>query len=251
MASGSDRDEAGPKSSNRQSTDGPAAVRRAGDFFGRRKAKALKPRQQVLFRELLPKLLVDISRPAPHNLSELFSKSTEHFRLEIGFGGGEHLIHEAIQSPETGFFGVEPFVNGMAKALSAIDETPLHNIRLFDEDAARLLDWLPPGQISRIDLLYPDPWPKRRHWKRRFVSPANLDRIARLLKPGGEFRFASDIAHYVNWTLVQCRAHRHFEWTAQKAGDWNEPWEGWPGTRYEAKAIREGRRPAYLIFRKI
>jgi tRNA (guanine-N7-)-methyltransferase len=111
-----------------------------------------------------------------------------------------------------------------------------------------LLDWLPEASLDQIDLFYPDPWPKKRHWKRRFVSQTNLDRFARVLKAGGKFRFASDIAHYVNWTLLHCRAHPSFEWQAVSAEDWRNPYPGWPGTRYEAKAMREGRVPAYLKF---
>jgi tRNA (guanine-N7-)-methyltransferase len=114
-----------------------------------------------------------------------------------------------------------------------------------------LLDWLPAASLAGVDLLYPDPWPKKRHWKRRFVGRANLDRFARVLAPGGRFRFASDIDTYVDWTLLHCRAHPAFEWRAETADDWRLPYEGWPGTRYEAKALREGRTPAYLTFEKI
>src|SRR5690606_35722330 len=153
--------------------------------------------------------------------------------------------------PRVGFIGVEPFVNGMARLLSAIDGAVPGNLRLFDDDATQLLDWLPTASIDGIDLLYPDPWPKRRHWKRRFVSVANLDRFARVLRPGGRFRFASDIDSYVNWTLLHCRDHGGFEWQARTATDWREPFAGWPGTRYEAKALREGRQPAYLEFRRV
>src|SRR5690606_37519195 len=172
----------------------------------------------------------------------------EGVRLEIGFGGGEHLLHETTTRPGTGFIGVEPFVNGMAKMAAALERQPLANIRLFHDDATLLLDWLPAASLDGIDLLYPDPWPKKRHWKRRFVNAANLDRFARALKPGGRFRFASDIDTYVNWTLLHCRAHPAFEWQAHEAADWHTPYEGWPGTRYEAKALREGRPPAYLTF---
>ena len=119
-------------------------------------------------------------------------------------------------------------------------------------DATQLLDWLPDASIARIDLLYPpDPWPKKKHWKRRFVNPANLDRFARVLRPGGQFRFASDIDHYVTWTLLECRRHAAFEWMARSAVDWTRAYDGWQGTRYEAKALREGREPAYLAFRRV
>ncbi|MEC9343692.1 MAG: tRNA (guanine(46)-N(7))-methyltransferase TrmB [Pseudomonadota bacterium] len=217
--------------------------------FGRRKAKPLKPAQAESYDSLLPRLRLDLALPAPADLGELFPGALRRFRVEIGFGGGEHLVREASRFADTGFFGAEPFVNGVAKLVAAVDRDGIENIRVHDDAAETLLDWLPPRSLARIDLLYPDPWPKRRHWKRRFVNPANLDRIARVLEPDGEFRFASDIDHYVNWTLRHCLAHPGLEWTAKSAADWREPWEGWLRTRYEEKAVREGRRPAYLIFR--
>ncbi len=220
-------------------------------FFGRRRGKALRERAREVHARRLPELALDLSAPAPADLTGLFAAPVADVRLEIGFGGGEHLHHEASRFPETGFIGVEPFVNGMAKFLQSFDTAPLANIRLHDDDATVLLDWLPAGAISGIDLLYPDPWPKKKHWKRRFVSKVNLDRFARVLKPGGRFCFASDIDTYVNWTLLHCRAHPAFEWRASSAEDWRAPYEGWPGTRYEAKAIREGRTPAYLTFTRV
>lgn len=224
--------------------------RMAGNFYGRRKAKPLKRRQAELLENLLPKLLVDVAQPAPSRLADLFSHAPENITLEIGFGGGEHFVHRAKLHPEIGFIGCEPFINGMAKALTAIEAENLTNIRLLDRDAAELLDWLPDHSLTRIDLLYPDPWPKKRHWKRRFVSADNLVRFHRVLKPQGEFRFASDIDTYVNWTLRHVQVHGGFCWTASSAEDWKTPWTEWLTTRYEQKAIREGRQPAYLIFRK-
>ena len=158
------------------------------------------------------------------------------------------LLHEAGRFPGTGFIGVEPFVNGMAKLMAALDRAPLGNLRVFDDDATFLLDWLPDSSLAGIDLLYPDPWPKKRHWKRRFVNPANVDRFARVLRPGARFRFASDIESYVDWTLLLMGRSADFDFEAKTADDWRRPFEGWPGTRYEAKAIREGRTPAYLTF---
>lgn len=220
-------------------------------FFGRRKGKALRTAQAEALRRLLPPLRVPVDRPPPASLTSLFDSPVDRIQLEIGFGGGEHLLHRVATEPRVGFIGVEPFVNGMARLLSAIDGAVPGNLRLFDDDATQLLDWLPTASIDGIDLLYPDPWPKRRHWKRRFVSVANLDRFARVLRPGGRFRFASDIDSYVNWTLLHCRDHGGFEWQARTAADWREPFAGWPGTRYEAKALREGRQPAYLEFRRV
>ncbi|MDK9695893.1 MAG: tRNA (guanine(46)-N(7))-methyltransferase TrmB [Siculibacillus sp.] len=224
---------------------------RAAAFYGRRKGKPLRLGQATAIAELLPRLAVDVSR-APVDPARLFPGPVDEIRVESGFGGGEHLIETAKAHPSIGFIGAEPFVNGMAKALVAIHEAGLEDrIRLHHADSVLLLDALTPASIGRFYLLYPDPWPKKRHWKRRFVERDNLDRIARVLRPGGEFRFASDWAPYVDWTLKRVLEHPAFEWTARTAADWREPWAGWPGTRYEEKAIREGRTPAYLVFRRV
>jgi tRNA (guanine-N7-)-methyltransferase len=199
----------------------------------------------------LPKRLVDVTASPPKNLSELFPARCSRFRIEIGFGGGEHLVAEAAREADTGFIGVEPFINGMAKAITAIVDGELANVRLFGDDASLLLDWLPAASIDQVDLLYPDPWPKKRHWKRRFVSSENLDRLARVIKPGGFFCFASDIPAYVGWTLAHVIADARFTWTAERADDWLRPFPNWPGTRYEAKARSSGRTPTYLAFRRV
>lgn len=219
-------------------------------FFGRRRGKTIRPQQAAALEAGSRTYLMDLEAAPPASLGDLFAVPVSSVRLEIGFGGGEHLRHEAGAHPQTGFIGVEPFVNGMAKMMTAVDLNPLANLRVYDDDATRLLDWLPAERLDGIDLLYPDPWPKKKHWKRRFVSMVNLDRFARVLKRGGVFRFASDIDSYVNWTLAHCRRHGALEWQATEAADWHTPYAGWPGTRYEAKALREGRRPAYLTFRR-
>ena len=220
-------------------------------FFGRRHGKAIRPAQAAALESGLARYGIDLAMPPPADLRALFEADVAAVRLEIGFGGGEHLLHEAGAHPQAGFIGVEPFVNGMAKAMAALARAPLGNLRVYDDDATRLLDWLPPASLDGVDLFYPDPWPKKRHWKRRFVGQANLDRFARALKLGAKFRFASDIDTYVNWTLRHCRRHDAFAWQAEDASDWNDPYPGWPGTRYEAKALREGRRPAYLTFLRL
>ena len=221
-----------------------------GAFFGRRKGHPLRARQAELIAQLLPRLAVDLASPPPADLASLFANRVERIRLEIGFGGGEHLIRQAEAHADTGFIGCEPFVNGMAKALASIDARKLTNIRLHHADAMDLIDWLPAGSAARIDLLYPDPWPKRRHWKRRFVSDESVAKFARILAPGGEFRFASDWANYAEWTLLRLLRSREFTWTAARADDWRQPWPEFGGTRYEAKAMREGRAPCYLVFRR-
>ncbi len=223
---------------------------RRDSLWGRRKGKPLSARRTDLMAERLPALLVDIGTPFSGTLAGLFESPVSAFRLEIGFGGGEHLVHEAEARPDIGFIGAEPFLNGMAKAVAAVSEKKLGNVRLFGSDAAELLDWLPAAALDRIDLFYPDPWPKKRHWKRRFVSRENLDRFARGLVPGGLFRFASDIESYVDWTLRHVVVRPEFDWTAERADDWRLPFPGWPGTRYERKAFAEGRKPAYLAFRR-
>lgn len=228
----------------------PRRSRSTEAFFGRRRGKSMRTPQADALKTRLPEYRIDLGAEPPVPLTLLFAAPVDRVRLEIGFGGGEHLLSEAARHPDTGFIGVEPFVNGMAKLMLALGEAPRANLRVYDDDATRLLDWLPDGCLSGIDLLYPDPWPKRRHWKRRFVSPVNLDRFARVLEKGGRFRFASDIDTYVNWTLLHCRVHPAFEWQAASADDWRRPYAGWPGTRYEAKALREGRPPAYLTFER-
>ena len=220
-------------------------------FFGRRKGHKLRPHQADLIDHLLPYLALDIQVPAPPDLSSLFDSPTTELRLEIGFGGGEHLVAEARAHPETGFIGCEPYVNGMAKILTQIEAHNIRNIRLLAGDAAELLAWLPPRALARIDLIHPDPWPKRRHWKRRFVQDATIAAMARVLQPGGEFRFVSDIDDYCAWTLAHLARSSDFVWTAEQASDWRLPWDGYTMTRYGQKAAREGRVAAYLRFRRV
>lgn len=218
-------------------------------FFGRRKGRTLRSGQAALFETLLPRVALDLSQPAPSDLRGLFP-AAEEVRLEIGFGGAEHLIAQAQAQPQVGFIGCEAYLNGVAKALAAIDRHKLGNLRLHVGDAGTLIDWLPGDALARIDLLYPDPWPKRRHWKRRFIQDETLPRLARLLVKGGELRFATDVPDYAVWTLARILRSDDFIWTATAADDWRKPWADFFGTRYEAKARREGRTPAYFTFRK-
>src|SRR5690242_3564471 len=237
--------------SDRRRSPPDDSVERQGSFFGRRKGHRLRAHQADLVEHLLPHLALDIQRSPPPSLADLFDPPAAATRLEIGFGGGEHLIAEARKFPETGFIGCEPYVNGMAKILAQIEAHNIGNIRLFAGDAAELLAWLPPRSLTRIDLIHPDPWPKRRHWKRRFVQDATVTAMARLLKPRGEFRFVSDIDDYCAWTLAHLARSHDFVWTAERSVDWLQPWDGYTMTRYGRKAEREGRKAAYLRFRRI
>ncbi|MFO0991370.1 MAG: tRNA (guanosine(46)-N7)-methyltransferase TrmB [Hyphomicrobiales bacterium] len=187
---------------------------------------------------LLPRLRVDIAAPVLRQNHETW--------LEIGFGGGEHLAHQAALHPGIDFIGAEPFINGVAKLLAFIEEKGLGNIRVHDGDVRYLLEALPAECLDRIYLLYPDPWPKVRHHKRRLVNPDSLAHFHRLLRPGGLFIFASDIGDYVEWTRVHVGKHGGWELQSDSADAPND----WVETRYEAKARREGRKPRYLAFRR-
>jgi tRNA (guanine-N7-)-methyltransferase len=224
---------------------------RGGAFFGRRKGHPLRPHQAALMQTLLPRLALALDAPPPGPLAALFTHPVDDVRLEIGFGGGEHLCAEAAAHPRTGFLGCEPFVNGMAKALALIEAGSLANIRLHFGDAADLVAWLPDASLARVDLLYPDPWPKRRHWKRRFVQEHSVAALARVLRPDGEFRFVSDWPAYAEWVLERLTRSPRFAWTAEQADDWRQPWPGFTSTRYEAKAKQAGRVPCYLVFRRL
>jgi tRNA (guanine-N7-)-methyltransferase len=231
--------------------DEPSARRGTGAFFGRRKGHRLRSHQAALLETLLPRLAVDLTAPAPADLAGSFPSPATAVHLEIGFGGGERLIGQAQDNPQVGFIGCEPFVNGMAKALAAIEQLGLVNVRMHHGDATELLAWLPSAALRRVELMYPDPWPKRRHWKRRFVQDGSIGEIARVLEPGGEFRFATDWADYAAWTLERALRSPAFAWSAERADDWRLPWPDFGATRYEAKARREGRTSCYFTFVRV
>lgn len=220
-------------------------------LHGRNKGHPLRPRQQALVETLLPTLRPPLDAPCPGDPAVLFPRPVRALHLEIGFGGGEHLAFRAGDNPDIGFIGCEPFVNGVAKLLTEIEDRDLHNVRVHDDDARFVLDWLPAACLDTVWLLYPDPWPKKRHRKRRFLSDANLDGLARVMKPGAELRFATDIADYADRSLRLFAGRSDFVWTARRADDWRRPWQPWPGTRYEQKAMKAGRMPCYLTFRRI
>jgi tRNA (guanine-N7-)-methyltransferase len=239
-------------SDDRPREDGEASghLHGQGSFFGRRKGHKLRSHQTDLIATLLPRLALDISGAGPQDMRTLFTPEVDNVRLEIGFGGGEHLVAEALAFPRTGFIGCEPYVNGMAKILSQIEAAGINNVRLVAGDAAELLAWAPPQSLARVDLIHPDPWPKKRHWKRRFVQDATIAAMARVLTSSGEFRFVCDIEDYVMWTLSHLMRSSDFTWTAERADDWLLPWPNYTMTRYGRKATREGRKAAYLVFRR-
>ncbi len=216
--------------------------------FGRRRGRKLSARQTHLLAELGPSVRPDLSRPAPENVKELFAAPVAQVWLEIGFGGGEHLVAQARANPNVGLIGCEPFEEGVVKVLTLIETEGLANIRLHPDDVRPLLRWLPERSLDRAFILFPDPWPKARHRKRRLVATPLLDQLARALKPGAELRLATDIGDYARTMLAALMRHPSFRWTATRASDWRVRPADWPPTRYEAKALREGRRSTYLKF---
>jgi tRNA (guanine-N7-)-methyltransferase len=223
--------------------------------YGRRKGKALRASQERLIDEVLPRLRVPgVAREgapgrAPVDPEALFGRVAPLW-LEIGFGGGEHLAAQAAAHPEVALIGCEPFVNGVAMALGRIEIAGLKNVRIHPSDARDLIELLPPESLSRVFLLYPDPWPKARHHNRRFVNAENLGMLRRAMRHGAELRLATDIPDYVDHACAAVTDARGFTLVEPPAPDWSRPWPGWPGTRYEAKAVKAGRRPHYLTIRR-
>ena len=219
--------------------------------FGRRRGRKLSVRQGSLLSDLLPCVTVDLARPAPSDLTQLFSPGTSAVWLEIGFGGAEHLIWQARANPGVGFIGCEPFEEGVVKALTAIDAEGIGNLRIWGDDVRPLLRWLPDASLGRVFMLFPDPWPKARHQKRRLFSPSLLAELQRVMVPGAELRLATDIGDYARTALLAVAETPAFRWTAEAPGDWRVRPDDWPGTRYEAKAVREGRRRYYFRFVRV
>ena len=213
-------------------------------LYGRRKGPKLRGTQAELLDTLLPRLTLRLEPGADPR--GYFAQPVSDVWLEIGFGAGEHLHALARAHPDTGLIGAEPFINGVAKLLSKLDPGEGENIRIHMDDARDIIAALPDASLGRVMILFPDPWPKTRHAKRRFIQMDSLDALARVMKPGAELRFASDDPIYVSWALERLCAHPAFAWTAQKAEDWRKRPQGWPQTRYEAKAIRGV--PSYFTF---
>lgn len=216
--------------------------------FGRRRGRKLSARQERLLAELLPKVAVDPAGSSPRDGRDLFAPRVTEVWLEIGFGGAEHLLWQARQNAQVGLIGCEPFEEGVVKALAAIDDGGLDNIRLVPDDVRPLLRWLPEGSVSRVFMLFPDPWPKKRHQKRRLFSPDLLRMLARVMMPGAELRLATDIGDYARTALLAVAATPDFRWLAEGPLDWRVRPADWPATRYEAKAGREGRRCYFFRF---
>jgi tRNA (guanine-N7-)-methyltransferase len=219
-------------------------------FFGRRSGKRLHKGQDALYRDVLPRLQIALGDGVldPHALFP----GAKGIVLEIGYGGGEHLARLAGEQPATGFIGCEVFSGGVAKLVQAVDERRLTNVRVFTDDAIKLLAKLPDASLDGAYLLYPDPWPKTRHHKRRFVSPVTLAEFARVLKRGATFRFATDIEDYANWTLAHAVREPAFRFEAGAPGSWHVPYADWQPTRYEEKARLEGRlRSFYFTFARV
>lgn len=220
-------------------------------FFGRRSGKRLHRGQDAVFREHLPALEFALQDTGGLDLRALFP-GARRVALEIGYGGGEHLAREALLHPDTGFVGAEVFTGGIAKLVQQVAAEGIGNVRLFTDDALKLLLALPDASLARVDLLYPDPWPKTRHHKRRFVSPVTLAELARAIRPGGLFRVATDIEDYANWMLAHIVREPRFRFAPQRPGSWHEPYPGWQPTRYEEKARNEGRsRSFYFGFDRV
>jgi len=216
--------------------------------YGRRRGRRLSPRQDRLMRELLPRVSLPLAGASPDDACSIFSVPVREVWLEVGFGGGEHLLWQARHHPDVGMIGAEPFEDGVVRVLSAIEDDSLGNVLVHADDARALLRWLPDASVSQAFVLFPDPWPKRRHLKRRLVNAHFLGLVARVMRPGAELRIGTDIGDYARTILMAFQRSGAFVWHAESPADWRVRPADWPSTRYEEKAIREGRRCYYLRF---
>ncbi len=237
-----------PESGSSRSSAGSPGTRRRS-LYGRRHGRALRSGQQRVIDTLLPRLRIDL--PDDDKTLDpfaLFPQRPQDVWIEVGFGAGEHMAAQAVANPRVGFIGCEPYVNGIAALLLRAEERELANIRLYDDDARDLMARLADNSIARVFLLFPDPWPKARHHKRRFISAPTLDQLARVMKDEAELRFATDDPGYLAWTLEHFDRHRSFSGSSEgpPGGAPN-----WPRTRYEAKAGRAGRDCSRLRFRRL
>ncbi len=200
--------------------------------------------------ELLPEVSVTLPASGSLDLKKLFPKAKDYW-LEIGFGGGEHLMHQASHNRDIGIIGCEPYINGIAGLLKSIQDHQLDNVRIYPDDVRKLFECLPAASLARVFILYPDPWPKARHHKRRLISKSFLDALAKLMKPGAELRLATDWEDYATWMLEHVQPHPDFSWQATHSQDWLNPPADWLSTRYEQKALAENRIPTYLNFKRL
>lgn len=232
---------------------GPCNPRaRSRQLYGRRKGPALSPRRKALVERLLPELALVIgASDETIDPDDLFKDATDDLWIEIGFGMGEHLAAQAAAHPGIGLIGCEPYLNGIAGLLSLIDEGGMQNIRIYCDNALNLMEKLPAASVGKVFLLHPDPWPKKRHRGRRFISPGNMDMVARVLRDEGEFRLQTDEPGYVRWAMLHLSGRRDFEWLAERPADWRQRPRDWPPTRYETKAEVSGRTSHYLCFRRL
>ena len=221
-------------------------------LYGRRRGHRLRKGRQALVDQLLPGLAIDLPGPAEGdvNLNALFAAPPSDLWLEIGFGAGEHLAWQARTHAAIGFIGCEPYLNGVGGLVHLVNACELRNVRIFTNDARLLLRALPAACLGRVFLLFPDPWPKRRHHKRRFIQDTELDVLARVMKDGAELRIATDHEGFCRWALSRLRGNDSFVWLAHRAVDWRTRPEDWPETRYERKARAEGRSCVFLRFRR-
>jgi tRNA (guanine-N7-)-methyltransferase len=219
--------------------------------YGRRRGRKPSTRQQALWSEVLPRVAMPTEAEALRHPARLFAPGVSDVWLEIGFGGGEHLLWQARNNLDAGVIGCEPFEDGVTKVLSALASEGVCNIRIHAADARPLVRRLPDSSLGRVFVLFPDPWPKKRHHKRRLLSPETVNDIARAMRPGAELRIATDVGEYACAILRAVLGRGHFEWTAACAGDWRHRPDDWPGTRYEAKALQEGRKTYYFRFRRL
>lgn len=218
--------------------------------YGRRRTKGLRPLRAGALEGVLPQVTITLQEGTePIDPKSFFGDSPKEVWFEIGFGNGEHLLQLALNNPDIGFIGCEPFINGVSALCVGIKQNNVKNIRIWSEDARLLMARLKAHSLDRLFLLHPDPWPKTRHHKRRFVQTDTLDQIATLLKPGAEFRMATDHPELAVWLLEKTYFHPAFTWLATCAGDWRQPPADWPETRYGQKGLKQGRPPVYFRFR--
>ncbi len=229
-----------------------SSARRNG-YYGRRFGRRLRPGRRRLLEILLPEVLMTLPPEGTRRVDPRpsFTPPPEEVRLEVGFGMGEHLADQAERHPEVGFIGCEPFVNGVASLLRHIEASGLGNVRIYPDDGRRLVAALADASIARIVALFPDPWPKARHHKRRLIQAETLDAFAHILEDGGELRLATDHAEYARWMLFCLSRHEAFAWAARGPSDWRRRPADQAETRYEAKTREEGRRPIFLTFRRL